>query len=147
MTCSAHSMPSVPPTTAALPELGVAAVEIGLAAELAGFVAAEAAGQLARYPGFHEWTAPDFRVEAGGPIEAGVDGEALVLESPLGVPFSPRRATGPHPDTRARLVPGRAHPTIGLWTVRALNRVLAGRPPALGDHLTADEASPSRTRR
>lgn len=92
MTCSAHSMPSVPPTTAALPELGVAAVEIGLAAELAGFVAAEAAGQLARYPGFHEWTAPDFRVEAGGPIEAGVDGEALVLESPLGVPFSPRRA-------------------------------------------------------
>ncbi len=117
-------------------ELGVAAVEIGSAAEVAAFVAAEAAGQLSRYPGFHEWTARDFRVDAEGPNEAGVDGEALVLTPPLefrSLPGArrvriPTHAPGWSP---AALPP----PSVG-WTVRALFRVLIGRPPALGEHLT-----------
>jgi len=32
---------------------------------------------------WREWSAPEFEVEAEGPIAAGVDGEALVLEAPL----------------------------------------------------------------
>ena len=32
---------------------------------------------------WREWSAPEFTVEADGPIPAGIDGEALVLESPL----------------------------------------------------------------
>ncbi len=118
--------------------LGIAAVEIGSAAEVAAFVAAEAAGQLARFSGFHEWTTPDFCVESDGPIEVGVDGEALVLETPLqfrSLPGAlrvriPTHAPGWSP---AALAP----PSVG-WTVRALFRVVAGRPPALGEHL-ADE--------
>ena len=128
-------------------ELGVAAVEIGSAAEVAGFVAAEAAGQLARYRGFHEWTAPEFRVEADGPIEAGVDGEALVLESPLEFRSLPSALRVRIPNHAPGWSPASLAPPSVWWTVRALGRVLVGRPPALVEHLTAAVASPSRNRR
>lgn len=117
-------------------ELGVAAVEIGSAPEVAGFVAAEATGQLARYPGFHEWTAPDFRVEADGPIEAGVDGEALVLDSPLEFRSLPGALRVRIPTHAPGWSPAALAPPSLAWTVRALFRVLAGRPPALGEQLT-----------
>ena len=122
-------------------ELGLAAVEIGSAAEVAGFVTAEAAGQLARYRGFHEWTAPEFRVEADGPIEAGVDGEALVLESPLEFRSLPGALRVRIPTHAPGWSPAALAPASVWWTVRALGRVLAGRHPALGDHLTAAVAS------
>ena len=95
-------------------ELGVAAIEIGSAAEVAGFVAAEAAGQLARYPGFRVWTAPDFRVEAGGPIEAGVDGEALVLESLLEFRSLPGALRVRIPTHAPGWSPAALRPTVGL---------------------------------
>ena len=34
-------------------------------------------------PGWTEWAAPTFTVESGAPIEAGVDGEAMLLDPPL----------------------------------------------------------------
>lgn len=33
--------------------------------------------------GWHEWSAPRFRIDASAPVPAGVDGEALVLDPPL----------------------------------------------------------------
>ena len=39
-------------------------------------------GRLPQRP-WREWSAPEFEVDADGPIAAGIDGEALVLEPPL----------------------------------------------------------------
>src|SRR5690606_15242354 len=64
-------------------QLGIVAARVDGATEVAQFVAAEASGQIRRFRGWHEWTAPAFRVESDQPIEAGVDGEALLLDPPL----------------------------------------------------------------
>jgi hypothetical protein len=46
-------------------------------------VALEAVGQVERFSGWREWTTATFEVRSGGPVEIGVDGEALSLEPPL----------------------------------------------------------------
>jgi len=63
--------------------LGVVALTVGGAADVAALVAAETAGQVSRVRGWHEWQAPWVEVTSAGPIEVGVDGEALVLDPPL----------------------------------------------------------------
>ena len=66
-----------------LGELGVvtAHIEGALAAEQ--FVALNAAGQIRRFPGWREWTAPRFRIDSSAPVQIGVDGEAMSLDPPL----------------------------------------------------------------
>jgi len=63
--------------------LGVVAARINTAADVAQLVTLELAGQASRFPGLLAWAAPEFEVRSGAPIEVGLDGEALVLESPL----------------------------------------------------------------
>ena len=63
--------------------LGVVATRIDGPAQAQQFVALEAAGQVRRFVGWLEWAAPQFRVGSSGPVEIGVDGEALTLEPPL----------------------------------------------------------------
>jgi diacylglycerol kinase family enzyme len=63
--------------------LGVASVRIQNAADAQRFAALEVAGQVQRFPGWHEWTTTELTVDSDGPIEIGVDGEALSLEPPL----------------------------------------------------------------
>ena len=46
-------------------------------------MALESAGQLRRFSGWLEWTAPRLQVDSDGPVEIGVDGEALVMDPPL----------------------------------------------------------------
>jgi diacylglycerol kinase family enzyme len=64
-------------------KLGILAVEVsgtGAAVELAALVA------LRRPDGaraLEDWTAPSFEVTSGAPVAAGVDGEAMELDSPL----------------------------------------------------------------
>jgi diacylglycerol kinase family enzyme len=62
--------------------LGVVAARVR-GADVSKLVALELVGQAARYPGLMSWSAPAFEVRAAGPIEVGLDGEALVLEPPL----------------------------------------------------------------
>jgi diacylglycerol kinase family enzyme len=107
--------------------LGVTAVEIGSAADVAQFVAAESVGRVGSYRGLHDWTTPEFRVEADAPVEIGIDGEALVMEPPLvfrSLPGVLRVRIPTH-------APGRspaalASPSI-WWTVSTLVGVAAGR--------------------
>jgi len=46
-------------------------------------VALNVAGQIRRFSGWREWTAPRFRIDSGGPVEIGIDGEAMTLDPPL----------------------------------------------------------------
>ena len=46
-------------------------------------LAATTTGKPERFPGFTAWTAETFEVTSGSPVDAGLDGEAVVLDPPL----------------------------------------------------------------
>jgi diacylglycerol kinase family enzyme len=64
-------------------ELGVVAARITGPAQAHRFVALEAAGQVRRFEGWLEWNTEQFCVGSGGPVEIGIDGEALTMNPPL----------------------------------------------------------------
>ena len=113
--------------------LGIATVAIDNAAAAAKLAALEIAGQVQRFDGWLEWTAPRFEVTSDEPIEVGVDGEALRIDPPLvfeSVPGAlrvrlPRHAPGRSPAERAVHLVSRS-------TIVALCRTALGRPDALG---------------
>jgi diacylglycerol kinase family enzyme len=90
--------------------LGIVAARIDGAAQARRFVAMQAAGQIRRFPGWKEWNARRFEVGSGGPVEIGIDGEAMLMDPPLvfeSLPGAltvrlPRRAA--HRGTKARTV-------------------------------------------
>src|SRR5436190_1588036 len=59
--------------------LGVFAARIHTAADVSRLMAFELAGQAGRFPGLVSWSTPELEVRADGPIEIGIDGEALVM--------------------------------------------------------------------
>ena len=63
--------------------LGIVAVHVASAAEIRRFTVLELAGQVQRFAGWQEWTGEQFEVNSAGPVEVGVDGEAMVLDPPL----------------------------------------------------------------
>ncbi len=63
--------------------LGVVAVEVRNASDVAQLVTLEVAGRIGAYHGWHHWSVPVLEVRSGRDIAVGVDGEALVLPSPL----------------------------------------------------------------
>jgi diacylglycerol kinase family enzyme len=116
--------------------LGVVAARISGPAQAQRFVALQAAGRIRRFEGWLEWTAPRFRVASGGPVEIGIDGEALTMEPPL--VFSsrpgalrvrlPRHAPGASPAASA------LHPLSGstaaeLATIALGRSAEASQPP------------------
>jgi diacylglycerol kinase family enzyme len=63
--------------------LGVVAARIGSAADVAELVTLETIGQANRFRGLLEWSAPEFEIRSSSSVAVGLDGEALMLESPL----------------------------------------------------------------
>ena len=63
--------------------LGVVAARIDGPRQAHRFIALEASGQVRRFEGWLEWDTADFRVGSGGPVEIGIDGEALTMDPPL----------------------------------------------------------------
>jgi diacylglycerol kinase family enzyme len=63
--------------------LGIVAARVRSARDVAKLVALELVGQAGRFPGLLSWSAPEFEVRSGAPVEVGLDGEALVLRPPL----------------------------------------------------------------
>jgi diacylglycerol kinase family enzyme len=63
--------------------LGVLALEIGDDRAAAAFLAAIAARRPERFAGFTSWTPETFEVTSGSPIDVGLDGESLSMDSPL----------------------------------------------------------------
>jgi diacylglycerol kinase family enzyme len=62
--------------------LGIVAARVR-GADVSKLVALELVGQAGRYPGLLAWSAREFEIRSGGPVEVGLDGEALVLDPPL----------------------------------------------------------------
>ncbi|HXP99647.1 MAG TPA: diacylglycerol kinase family protein [Solirubrobacteraceae bacterium] len=62
--------------------LGIVAARVR-GTEVSKLVALELVGQAGLYPGLLSWSAPEFEVRSDGPVEIGLDGEALVLDPPL----------------------------------------------------------------
>ncbi len=108
--------------------LGIVAVRIADAAQARRFVALEAAGQVRRFPGWQQWSAPRFEVRSGATVEIGIDGEATRMDPPLvfeSLPGAltvrlPRRAV--HRNPKARTVQ-----LLSRSTISELARMTVGR--------------------
>jgi diacylglycerol kinase family enzyme len=111
--------------------LGIAAVRITGVSEVARLIALEAAGRVSEFPGWVAWSAKRFEVDSGGPIDAGVDGEATSFDPPLVFEMRPRalrvRIASRHPG----LSPAAAHPGLSQLAIVGLVRMVAGHPSGI----------------
>jgi diacylglycerol kinase family enzyme len=64
-------------------ELGVVSLTITSAQDARRFLALETAGQVHKFPGWQEWSTPRFEITSSGPVQIGVDGEALTMDAPV----------------------------------------------------------------
>ena len=109
--------------------LGIVSVRVETAADAEKLAALEATGQVRHFASWNDWTASAFEVRSGGPVDIGVDGEALTIEPPLRFVVRPRALTVRLP----RTAPRRSHAArfvrvIAKPTVVALWRTVLGRP-------------------
>jgi diacylglycerol kinase family enzyme len=108
--------------------LGIATVTLAGATDAARFVSLELAGQVGRFPGWMEWQNPRFVIESSGPVEMGVDGEALSMEPPLVFESIPRALRVRLPRQTAGASPAaRAPHVLSQSTFGTLVRTVAGR--------------------
>lgn len=81
--------------------LGVVTLSVSGATDVGKLVTRAQVGRLQDYPGWKEWSTPSLTVTSdAGRIEAGVDGEALVLDSPLHFEVEPAALRVRLPRTR-----------------------------------------------
>ncbi len=106
--------------------LGIVTAEVHGAAEMAELVAAEAAGRIQRFRGYAEWATPTFMIQSDEPVEAGVDGEALVFDAPLEFRSLPGALRVRLPSRSWGHSPAALKPSSLSWTVRALASVARG---------------------
>lgn len=109
--------------------LGIATLTISSAGDLQKLISMEATGRLGRFEGWREWTATRFEVRSDGPVDIGVDGEALTMEPPIVFATRPGALTIRMP----RDAPGRSPAAAAVRvtdgsTMRELWRVAAGKP-------------------
>ncbi len=109
--------------------LGIVAVTIANADDARKFAALEAAGQVRRFPGWAEWSAPRFEVGSGAPVQIGVDGEALTMDPPLVFVSRPGALRIRLPRHALQLSPAaRVVHVLSGSTIAELGRVAAGQP-------------------
>jgi diacylglycerol kinase family enzyme len=113
--------------------LGIVTIRLASGADASQLMALQMAGQAHRFRGWLEWRAQRFEVGSGGAAELGVDGEALVMKSPLVFECSPGAL-------RVR-VPRPARPAD---PARRAGRLLSRSAPA--DLLRLSAGSPAATR-
>jgi diacylglycerol kinase family enzyme len=106
--------------------LGIAAARVRNPADVSQLVALELVGQAGRYPGLLSWSARAFEVRADGPVEVGLDGEALVLDPPLQF-TSLQGALRVRLPRGAGLSPAARAVALSTENLGALVRVAAGR--------------------
>ena len=79
-------------------QLGVVSLVLGKEGGAAAFLAALATGHPDRFGGFMTWATPTIEVTSGASIELGLDGETMVMDSPLRFSMRPQpvRVRLPH---------------------------------------------------
>jgi diacylglycerol kinase family enzyme len=108
--------------------LGIVAARIDGPGQARRFVALEAAGEVRRFPGWQEWSAPRFEVGSGGPVEIGIDGESMMMDPPLVFESLPGALTVRLPRRAARRSPAaRAVRLLSGSTLTELAEVATGR--------------------
>jgi diacylglycerol kinase family enzyme len=105
--------------------LGIVAARVR-GAEVSKLVALELLGQAGRYPGLLSWSAREFEVRSSGPVEVGLDGEALVLDPPLHFASLPGALRVRLP-RGAGLSPAARAVSLSTDNLSALVRMAAGR--------------------
>lgn len=105
--------------------LGIVAARVR-GTDVSKLVALELVGQAGRYPGLLSWSAPEFEVRSNGPVEIGLDGEALVLDPPLRFTSLPGALRVRLP-RRAGLSPAARAVALTTENVGTLLQVAAGR--------------------
>jgi diacylglycerol kinase family enzyme len=111
----------------------VSAVELRGPTDLSQLLAAEAAGQVARFHGWTDFATPTFTVDSDRPIEAGVDGEALLLDPPLEFRCLPGALRVRMPSHAPGYSPAALAAPSTWWTLSALFRTVAGRPTPIDE--------------
>ena len=120
--------------------LGVVAARIAGPREAVAFVGLEAAGRIRSFRGWREWDTRVFQVDSGGPIEIGIDGEAMSLDPPLvfeSLPGAlrvriPRHAVGVAPAGRAVQLTGQTIVRSGPDRHRTARGGVVTREPGSG---------------
>jgi diacylglycerol kinase family enzyme len=107
--------------------LGIVAVEIENSARAAELMTLQALGQVRRFAGWSEWTSERFTVESTGPVAAGIDGEAVVLEPPLEFRIDPAALRVRLPPRVVGLSPAALAPGFTRSAFRDLWQIAAGR--------------------
>jgi diacylglycerol kinase family enzyme len=108
--------------------LGVVAARIDGPTQVRRFVALETAGQVRRFEGWLEWDTAEFRVGSGGPVEIGIDGEALTMDPPLVFTSRPGALRVRVPRHAALSPAAAALHLVSRSTVTELTAVALGRP-------------------
>jgi diacylglycerol kinase family enzyme len=107
-------------------QLGVLAARVRSAADVSTLVALELVGQAGRFPGLLSWSTQEFEVRSAGPVEIGLDGEALVLDPPLRFASLPGALRVRLP-SEVGLPPAARAGALTIDNLGALLRVAAGR--------------------
>lgn len=106
--------------------LGVVAARVRTVADVSKLVALEMVGQVGSFPGLVSWRTLEFEVRSGGSVEVGLDGEALLLASPLRFTSMPSALRVRLPRT-VGLPPGARATALSTDNLGALLRVAVGR--------------------
>jgi diacylglycerol kinase family enzyme len=107
--------------------LGVVALRVDGAGAVGQLVAAELAGRVRSYAGWHQWTTPTLEIRSDGDVAAGVDGEALSFPAPLRFEVVPNALRVRVARTAVGLSPAAAARSAQERGLRGLLRVAAGR--------------------
>jgi diacylglycerol kinase family enzyme len=107
--------------------LGLVAARIAGPADAVTFVGLEATGRIRSFRGWLEWDAPRFRVDSNGPVEIGIDGEALLMDPPLLFDSLPGALTVRLPRNAPGMSPAAASVRPTTSTLRDLVLTAAGR--------------------
>jgi diacylglycerol kinase family enzyme len=107
--------------------LGVVAVEVQSAGDVAQLVTLELAGRVGTFSGWHHWSVPVLEVRSSGDVAAGVDGEALVLPAPLRFEIVPGALRVRVAQSAPGVSPARAAHAVRAGGFAKLLRVASGR--------------------
>jgi diacylglycerol kinase family enzyme len=110
--------------------LGVVSVRVDTAADAEKLAALELAGNVRRFASWNDWTPSEFEVRSAGPVEIGIDGEALTLQPPLRFEIRPGALTVRLPRIAAQR--SRAVRVIAKPMLAALWQTVLARPTGVG---------------